>query len=640
METDAHQTDTARTTAAKMRETKAKNARWVLWAQQKLAYQSCNGEPFTRLRHLLEWPRLVDLAVVNVLTNTGARTPGIDGKTKEDYRTWEQHKALRDSLIQDFRRGTYRPSPVRRVHVDKPNKPGQKRPLGIATIRDRVAQECLRLILEPIYEGEFHPHSYGFRPFRSTHHAMVRLWDLTNNSAQCEWIIEGDIRGFFDHVDHETLLSILERKVGDRRILGIIRTMLKAGVLEAGALAPTDEGTPQGSILSPLLANVYLNDLDHYVAQKYEALPSATRHGRTQRGQTIPYFIVRYADDFCVAVRGTRDDAEALKRDLAEYLQKHLNLELSEEKTKVTHIEEGLDFLGFHFRKEGEERGREVVLVRPTQKAKRKFRDTVHETVRLAHSVPDALWITSLNAIIRGWGEYYRRVSSSRTFASLDNYVWWRVFRTTYAKQKAVSGRQSRRQHYRRHYLPYRYDSNPAVRRHKSRNYGVWLDPEEGVALIVQSLTHLPIVYVRKHPQGNPYVPEERAKLEANRELARLQAELTPPPEWWNPTYGPEWPHIRAEAIRRAKGRCQRCGTGLKKGRCEVHHKIPPRNFRHTRAANVLDNLEVLCKRCHGQRHQDDSEGERKPSGGEPDARKRAHPVRAGVSGNVPAQAG
>jgi retron-type reverse transcriptase len=191
------------------------NAKWVLQVQQKLAHRSQDGDRFTNINHLLGWPRLVDLAVAHVLGNVGARTPGIDEKTRVDYQTWEQRKALRDSLIRDFRYGAYRPSPVRRVYVPKPNKPGERRPLGIPTIRDRVAQECLRLILEPIYEGEFHPHSYGFRPYRSTHHALVRLWTLTNGAAKCEWIIEGDIRGFFDHVDHEILLHILACKIGD-----------------------------------------------------------------------------------------------------------------------------------------------------------------------------------------------------------------------------------------------------------------------------------------------------------------------------------------------------------------------------------------------------------------------------------------
>lgn len=583
----------------------ADNARWVLRVQQKLAHISQSGDQLTDLNHVLAWPRLVDLAVAHVLGNAGARTAGIDGMTRADYRTWEQRQALRDGLVRDFRRGGYRPSPVRRAYVPKPNKPGEKRPLGIPTIHDRVAQECLRLVLEPVYEGMFHPHSYGFRPYRSTHHAMARLWNLTNGAARCEWIIEGDIRGFFDHVDHETLLGILVRKVGDQRILGIVRRMLKAGVLEAGELAPTDEGTPQGGVLSPLLANVYLNDLDWYVHEKYEGLKQNARNWRAHHGQAVPCFIVRYADDFCVAVRGTRGDAEALKQDLQHFLAERLKLDLSEEKTKVTHIQEGVDFLGFRFKRECGRTGKSVVLTRPSPKAVQRFKDVIRKTVRLAASVPDAFWLGSLSAIIRGWAEYHRRSSAARTFSALDHFIWWRVFWTTYRNAKATKGRghDSRRQHYRKHYLPYRCDANPAIRRHAGRNYGIWLDEKRTRALIVPMLSHRHISYARSHPQGNPYVPEERERLEADRQLARLLAEVSPPPEWWDPTYGPEWPYVRVATIERAKGRCERCGRKLWKGQVAIHHKDPIRKYHRTRTANLLENLEALCRQCHKQAH-------------------------------------
>jgi group II intron reverse transcriptase/maturase len=607
-------TRTAKKTAlapTQMRAATAANAAWVLRVQQKLAHRSQSDAPLTKLRHLLAWPRLVDLAIANVLRNGGARTAGVDGKTRADYPTAEERKALRVNLIHDFRANTYRPSPVRRVYVPKPNKPGEKRPLGIPTIRDRVAQECLRLILEPLFEGMFHPHSYGFRPYRSAHHAMVRLWNLTNGAAQCAWIIEGDIRGFFDHVDHETLVGILGRKVGDHRILGIIRRMLKAGVLEAGELAPSDAGTPQGGVLSPLLANVYLNELDRYVHQKYEGLTQGTRNWRARHGQVIPCFIVRYADDFCVAVRGTREQAETLKEDLKTFLQETLKLDLSEEKTTVTLIGEGLDFLGFHFRQERGRQGSPVVRTRPARKAVQRFRDVIRQTVRLARSEPEAIWLTRLDALIRGWAEYYRRCGSGRTFRALDHYIWWRVFRTTLRNARAPKGRghESHRRHYRAHYLPYRCDANPAIRRHRGRNYGIWLDAKRTRALIVPMLSHRHIRYPWAHPQGNPYVPTERAKLEADRQLARLLAEVSPPPAWWDPTYGPEWPDVRSAAIKRANGVCEACGRNLRKGHTQVHHVALLRTFRRTRTANLLENLRVLCTQCHHTTHQSRSMG-------------------------------
>ena len=617
MPTDAR---TARRTTAAVptgRATATADAAWVLRVQQRLAHLSQRGDRLTDLRHLLGWPRLVDLAAAHVLGNVGARTPGVDGLSRADFPTRDERKALRDGLLRDFRQGSYRPLPVRRVYVPKPNKPTERRPLGIPAIRDRVAQECLRLLLEPVYEGCFHPHSYGFRPYRSTHHAMVRLWDLCNGPARCEWIVEGDIRGFFDHVDHEILQGLLARKVADRRVLAFVHRMLKADVLEAGELAPTDLGTPQGGVLSPLLANVYLNELDRYVAQKYEAVPATTRVARARAGTALPCFIVRYADDFCVAVRGDREQAAALTRDLQSFLKERLRLDLSEEKTKVTHVSAGLDFLGFHFRREVGATGKSVVLVRPSRKATQRFRGVVRKTVRLARHTTDALWLRSLVAVIRGWGEYYRRANSARTFVALDSFVWWRVLRTTYRKMRATSGRRrgaSIRQHYVRSYKPYRYDVHPAIRRHGGANYGLWLDEQRQTALIVPKLSHLHIDYAGKFPQGNPYVAEERARLEANRQLARLRAELTAPPGWWSPTYGPEWPFVRIAAIRRARGRCDRCGRQLRKGRCEVHHAVSVRRFRRTRTANLLDNLQVLCTSCHRKVHGRGSEAENPPT--------------------------
>jgi hypothetical protein len=361
---------------------------------------------------------------------------------------------------------------------------------------------------------------------------------------------------------------------------------------------------------------VYLNDLDHYVARKFESLSDWTRSVRARKGTALPCFILRYADDFCVAVRGTREQAEALKQDLKTFLADHLKLDLSEEKTTVTHIADGLDFLGFHFRREEGNRTRPVVLVRPSRRAIERFKGVVRTTVRLARHTTNPLWLTSLAAVIRGWAEYYRRANSARTFSALDHFVWWRVFRTTYRQMTAAKHRRaySRTQHYRRYYLPYRCDARPAIRRHGGKNFGVWLDKRRRIALIVPALSHFHIDYAGKYPQGNPYVADERAKLEANRQLARLRAELTLPPEWWNPTYGPEWPYVRAAAIRRARGRCQQCDRRLRKGRCEVHHQVPIRTHRRTRTANLLENLVVLCTTCHRKIDGTGSEDEKSPT--------------------------
>src|SRR2546428_11439816 len=206
---------------------------------------------------------------------------------------------------------------------------------------------------------------------------------------------------------------------------------------------------------------------------------------------------------------------------------------------------------------------------------------------------------------------------------------------------KATKHRRSysKTQPYRRFYLPYRCDARVAIRRHEGTNFGIWLDKKRRVALIVPKLGHYHIDYAGKYPQGNPYVADERAKLEANRQLARLRAELTLPPEWWSPAYGPEWPYVRIAAIKRARGRCQHCDRQLRKGRGEVHHAIPIRTHRRTRTANLLENLVVLCTACHRKVHGTGSEDEKPLLDGEPDALKGARPVRAGVSGDGAARA-
>jgi RNA-directed DNA polymerase len=227
---------------------KASLGRWIKRTQEVLAFRANRGSSFHRLFNLVRTRRLVEIALDNVLTNEGARTAGVDGMTKVDLRLQTARDALIGQLHEELCAKTYRPSPVRRVYIPKPN--GERRPLGIPTLKDRVVQEMLRLILEPIYEGKFHPHSYGFRPYRSTHHAALRIKDLAGRRGY-NYAIEGDIRKCFDRVQHARLLSILRQTIKDERIVRLVKQMLKAGVMEDEAWHQTDEGTPQGGIVTP-----------------------------------------------------------------------------------------------------------------------------------------------------------------------------------------------------------------------------------------------------------------------------------------------------------------------------------------------------------------------------------------------------
>lgn len=561
---------------------------WIKRTQETLAYRSIQGRKFNRLFNLLRTKRLVEIALDNVLANAGAKTAGVDGVTRKELADAQSRTSLIEEINRELCSKTYKSRPVRRVYIPKAN--GDQRPLGIPTIKDRVVQEMLRLILEPIYEAQFYAHSYGFRPFRSTHHAAVRLRDLIGRRGYTV-AVEGDIRKCFDRIHHLKLLDILRKTIRDERIVKLIGDMLTAGVMEDGAWHATDEGTPQGGIISPLLANIYLNELDQYIAAKWDRVRPSDRLRRQKHKTALPCYIVRYADDFVILVKGTQEQGEQLKAEVAAFLTQELHLELSAEKTLVTDVSAGFDFLGFTIRKYPR-----ATLITPSRKALEKFRAKVKTKVWEGFCVDDTFGVIHLNRFLIGWGMYYRRVSSKRAFSAADNYVWWRVFRTTH-RLRGLQLRASR--HYKAHYIPYRYDIRPHNRRHKGKNYGVWADAARTKAHIVTQLSFLPIRYVRLHPQLNPYVPEERQELE------KKVGVLDPPPDQlpgplYNPDYGPEWATIRREILQAAGYRCQMCDRPIKNREAQVHHRTKLKGSKRQQA-NLLENLVALCPTCHSK---------------------------------------
>jgi len=262
---------------------------WLNRVQANLAKRGLENGSFSNMYDLLRSKRLVRIALTNVLRNTGARTPGFDGISKRDMASLKSRKRLATEIVSELRRKAYSPQPVRRVYIPKAN--GKLRPLGIPTIKDRVVQETLRLILEPIYEGKFYAHSYGFRPYRATHHAASRLWSL-HGRWKYEWVVEGDIKACFDEIDHQILIRILRKVVNDERVIRLIKIILTAGYEEEGTIHKPSKGTPQGGIVSPLLANIFLSELDIFVAGMYDYLDVYSRQKAPRR-----VFIVRYADD-------------------------------------------------------------------------------------------------------------------------------------------------------------------------------------------------------------------------------------------------------------------------------------------------------------------------------------------------------
>jgi RNA-directed DNA polymerase len=296
-------------------------------------------------------------------------------------------------------------------------------------VRDRVVQAALKLVLEPIFEVDFEPCSYGFRPGRRAWDALAEVRYFSSRSY--EWILEADIEACFDELSHSAILDRVRRRVSDRRVLSLTKAFLKAGILtEQGSLERTISGTPQGGILSPLMANVALSALDEHYARAWEAMGQKwhQRDAIRRRGGAT-YRLVRYADDFVVCVSGERRHAEELIAQTEQVIAP-LGLKLAPEKTRVVHIDEGIDFLGWRIKrqKRGSD-GRRYVYTYPSKRSLAAVKAKVRQITRSGHNQTLAQLLHRLNPVLRGWCAYFRCGVSSQTFAYLDAFTWRRVTR-------------------------------------------------------------------------------------------------------------------------------------------------------------------------------------------------------------------
>jgi RNA-directed DNA polymerase len=321
--------------------------------------------------------------------------------------------------------------------VSIPKASGKVRKLGIPTVADRVVQASLKAVLEPIFEADFQPCSYGFRPNRRAQDAIAEIHFLASHSH--EWVLEADIQACFDEIGHTPLLARMRYRITDRRVLGLVKAFLKSGVMTtSGGREETLTGTPQGGILSPLLANIALSVVDdHFECQRREQMGSDQQRAKRKRNGLGNWKLVRYADDFVVMVSGQARHAKALREEVADVLAP-MGLRLSPEKTRVVHIDEGFDFLGFHIRRR-RKRGtqKQCVYTTPSKKAVQAAKDKVRQkTHRSTLQLSLAGLITSLNQTLRGWATYFRHGVSSRAFHHLDNHAWWRIVGWIRAKYK------------------------------------------------------------------------------------------------------------------------------------------------------------------------------------------------------------
>lgn len=384
----------------------------------------CFGDLF----NLVVDPAFLAMAWIRVRENKGAHTAGIDGATAWTIENSERGVAgFLTELRNSVKNRSFRPVPVRTISIPKAN--GKRRRLGIPTVRDRVVQASLKLVLEPILEADFDPSSYGFRPERRCQDAIEEIRFYAARGY--EQVFEGDIAACFDEISHPALMDRLRLRVADRRILVLVKAFLKAGLLdELNTVQDSTTGTPQGGILSPLLANLALSVLDEHFRDKWQAMGTQAQRWRATRRGAATYRIVRYADDFVVMVFGTRNHAEELYGEIETVLAM-IGLRLAPEKTRVVGIDEGFNFLGFRIQRHRQKGSdRKLIYTYPSKRSMSTIRRKVTmATGRQTTSLPTKDLFRCLGQITRGWALYFRHGASARALGLLNHHLWWRVWR-------------------------------------------------------------------------------------------------------------------------------------------------------------------------------------------------------------------
>lgn len=590
--------------------------------QDFLYLKSKQGVSFTGLLEAMAHEVTIVTAIHNIKSNKGSKTAGVDGVKMDRYLQMPKDKLI---LLIQHQFADYMPKPARRVYIDKSN--GKKRPLGIPTILDRIIQECIRLILEPICEARFYPHSYGFRPYRAQKHAIRDIVNVINASAkspdQPVWAVEGDIKGCFDNINHRLLLKKIWRiGVHDKRVVKIICQMLKAGYIESDLYNTTKMGTPQGGILSPLLSNIYLNDFDWYVGRKYMEPHRQCKHKcndtrRLKWSGVTPKYNFRYADDW-VILTSTEKEALRLKRELTKYFRTKMKLELSQEKTYITDLRNaGIHFLGYVVKAERKRKTpnpatwSEHLVGKP-------FPDMVRLTKKINHlqeqvrriglfSQPNtqAAQIQYVNSIIMGLAQYLQPSICSSAFHAIDRRVnntalavWKKMFPRQYNQMQVPLKTLCN--------LPHRhegYDSKTfAIQiegkwfgitcafithsRHESKPFDQKMTPYTGDGRQR---------YVQYRTKHKP-LPCDRPSINTPEDI---QLSIYARGKGWKANF--EYFMNREYAFNRDRGKCKCCGKPLFNTiQMHCHHvnnKLPLNKI------NKVPNLAWLCISCHRMVH-------------------------------------